>query len=50
MSYVQLTEADLYNLHSGRGGIDKREVEVMMLGIMIRHMHEDHNMGVREIK
>jgi ribonuclease BN (tRNA processing enzyme) len=49
MSYVQLTEADLYNLHSGRGGINKSEVEIMMLGIMIRHMHEDHNMGIRGI-
>ena len=49
MSYVQLTEADLYNLHSGRGGISKSEIEIIMLGIMIRHMHEDHNMGIREI-
>ena len=49
MSYVQLTEADLYNFHSGRGGISKREAEIMMLSIMVRHMHEDHNMGVREI-
>lgn len=49
MSYAQLTEANLYNLHSRRGGINKSEVEVMMLGIMVRHMHEDHSMGIRDI-
>lgn len=48
MSYVHLTEAQLYNLGSG-GGVRESEVKRMMLGIMIRHMHEDHNMGIREI-
>ena len=45
MSYVQLTEAQLYNLGSRGSSYDDRFLKLAF----IRHLRDDHNMSIRDI-
>lgn len=45
MSYVQLTEAQLYDLGNSGSHYDDRYLKLAF----IRHLRDDHNMSVRDI-
>ena len=45
MSYVQLSEAQLYDLGNSGSRYDDRFLKLAF----IRHLHDDHNMSIRDI-